>query len=264
MTPESKSSTWAARNPERRKEIKRRSDHKRKEKVAATSKTYAAAHRQELSAKAKVYWNANRDKKADKDKRYRERHRERLKEKSRSYYAANKEERKAKDSARYEAKYAADPEAVRAKNRLSYKAHRDGRLTANRQWNEAHVEDVKRSRKSHYERNKEQFRRKAKEWLKSHPDERRAYVRNRRAKAKGNGGTHTGEDIKALFATQHGKCAACGHSIARAYHVDHVMPISLGGSNGPENLQLLCPPCNLKKHNMHPDQWAALIGKLFV
>ena len=37
------------------------------------------------------------------------------------------------------------------------------------------------------------------------------------------------------------------------YHVDHRMPLSLGGSNYPDNLQLLCPTCNLSKSATHPD-----------
>jgi 5-methylcytosine-specific restriction endonuclease McrA len=45
--------------------------------------------------------------------------------------------------------------------------------------------------------------------------------------------------------------------------VDHVLPLSRGGSNGPENLQLLCPKCNLVKGSRHPDDWARENGLLF-
>ena len=45
---------------------------------------------------------------------------------------------------------------------------------------------------------------------------------------------------------------------------DHVMPLKLGGQHVIENIQLLCPSCNHKKSAMHPDKWAAKLGKLFV
>jgi hypothetical protein len=32
-------------------------------------------------------------------------------------------------------------------------------------------------------------------------------------------------------------------------HIDHIRPVSLGGSNDPSNLQLLCARCNLSKYN---------------
>ncbi len=42
------------------------------------------------------------------------------------------------------------------------------------------------------------------------------------------------------------KCRYCG--ARENLHVDHVFPISKGGSNDLRNLQLLCQKCNLKKH----------------
>jgi 5-methylcytosine-specific restriction endonuclease McrA len=36
------------------------------------------------------------------------------------------------------------------------------------------------------------------------------------------------------------------------------MPLKLGGSNWPENLQLLCRTCNLRKNAKHPDVWRSL------
>jgi 5-methylcytosine-specific restriction endonuclease McrA len=31
-----------------------------------------------------------------------------------------------------------------------------------------------------------------------------------------------------------------------------VVPLVLGGGNGPENIVVCCPNCNLKKHSKHP------------
>lgn len=32
-------------------------------------------------------------------------------------------------------------------------------------------------------------------------------------------------------------------------HIDHIRPVSRGGGNGPENLRLLCPHCNISRGN---------------
>jgi len=53
-----------------------------------------------------------------------------------------------------------------------------------------------------------------------------------------------------------GRCGACRCAM-RDYHVDHVIPISRGGSDNPENLQLLCPPCNLSKGSKTMHEWRA-------
>lgn len=46
------------------------------------------------------------------------------------------------------------------------------------------------------------------------------------------------------------RCAACGIARSRAvFHVDHIVPRSLGGQTIPENLQALCSQCNLEKNN---------------
>ena len=50
------------------------------------------------------------------------------------------------------------------------------------------------------------------------------------------------------------KCCACGASPAKdpnvVLHIDHINPVSRGGSNALENLQTLCEKCNLGKSNV--------------
>ena len=52
----------------------------------------------------------------------------------------------------------------------------------------------------------------------------------------------------ALFTAQKGKCSYCGRTNRIRYlEIDHKFPLSRGGSNETDNLQLLCTPCNMRK-----------------
>lgn len=61
------------------------------------------------------------------------------------------------------------------------------------------------------------------------------------------GGKHTKADVAKIRAAQEDRCVYCGIHLNGKGHVDHIIPLSRKGSNGPENLQLLCSPCNLCK-----------------
>ncbi|MCO7736415.1 HNH endonuclease [Brucella intermedia] len=103
-----------------------------------------------------------------------------------------------------------------------------------------------------------------KQWRFDNPDKVREYNRNSKAKRKGAEGTHTAEDIRDILTRQKYKCVECGASVRKKSnrHVDHIMPIALGGTNWPFNLQVLCPSCNLSKHAKHPLEWAREKGRL--
>jgi 5-methylcytosine-specific restriction endonuclease McrA len=73
-----------------------------------------------------------------------------------------------------------------------------------------------------------------------------ARYRKRRAIKLSAPGSHTADDVAALFKQQEATCL-CGADLNLGYHIDHIMPLARGGSDGPENLQLLCPPCNVSK-----------------
>ena len=82
---------------------------------------------------------------------------------------------------------------------------------------------------------------------------------SRRARVRGADGNFTRSDIDVLLIQQLGICAICKIKLVD-YHIDHILPIALGGSNHPENLQILCPTCNLKKGAKHPNDYIFEIG----
>jgi len=52
-----------------------------------------------------------------------------------------------------------------------------------------------------------------------------------------------------LFMKRKGTCTICYQKIdaGKAWDIDHIIPLALGGTNEPENLQILCKPCHQSK-----------------
>ncbi|MFH1741137.1 MAG: HNH endonuclease signature motif containing protein [bacterium] len=100
-----------------------------------------------------------------------------------------------------------------------------------------------------------------KQWAAANPNKINAYSHQRRAKYVGR---YTDRDIADIRDRQRGKCGTCKANLKRTgFHVDHIIPIKLGGPNWPDNIQLLCPTCNLSKGSKDPFQWANENGRLF-
>lgn len=154
---------------------------------------------------------------------------------------------------------AAKAEVLRAKARAYYLAHREERIEAARQWAEANP--VKRAAivRKYYEANRDAVIAASCKAGKEHPERGAAVVRNRRARLRGSLGRHTAEDIRQQYARQNGRCFYCGAKVGKKYHVDHVIPVSKGGSNGPENLVIACRPCNDSKGAKHPMDFAGIL-----
>lgn len=89
-------------------------------------------------------------------------------------------------------------------------------------------------------------------WHASHREESRISVQNRRARIRKNGGRLSKNLASKLFKLQKGKCACCGLPLGENYHLDHIMPTALGGSNTDDNIQLLRQHCNHQKNAKHP------------
>lgn len=153
------------------------------------------------------------------------------------------------------ARYKADPERYRAYSLKGYHnqspeklAKARAKFAANRQaWEKANPDLVKAGKKRHRLANMDRWR---------------SYVRNRRARLKGVPGWHNHEDIARLREKQNDQCLHCRADLHGKGEVDHITALSRGGTNWPHNLQLLCMPCNRKKHAKDPVVHARAIGLL--
>ena len=61
-----------------------------------------------------------------------------------------------------------------------------------------------------------------------------------------------------LYGEQEGVCVGCEtHFPFRVMDVDHILPRSKGGTDHPDNLQLLCSGCNRSKGGRTMAEWRA-------
>lgn len=156
--------------------------------------------------------------------------------------------------------------------------HYDKTLERNRKYRADNPEWAKEQNRKFYAANKEQHSAQAKvwraknqekikaekiKWREENREAHRTQRRNRRARKRNNGGSHTTADILDILRLQKFKCAACPTSLKnQPYHVDHIIPLSKGGSNDRRNLQILCVPCNLEKSALDAHVFMRRKGKL--
>lgn len=99
-------------------------------------------------------------------------------------------------------------------------------------------------------------------WKRENPGKRQISQARRRARKMNAGGSYTLADVERLMRSQKCKCVVCRTCIKKVYHIDHITPLAGGGDNSANNLQLLCPPCNLKKNRKDPIEFMQMNGFL--
>lgn len=121
--------------------------------------------------------------------------------------------------------------------------------------------EIRKKVSAHYESNKERIRAAVSEWKRNNPKKVLAMIHTRRSR-KAGGGRHTLKDVLCILEAQKGKCAVCRCFVGKKYQIDHIMPISKGGSNFPSNLQVVCGSCNMRKSSKDPIDFMREVGRL--
>lgn len=169
-----------------------------------------------------------------------------------------------------------------------YRRNREKEIKSAMEWRAQNLERAKETARNWYKKNQEWCRERAKRynknavilsakyraadpekyrartraWRKKYPDRARVSDANKKAMRKRAEGKFTRADVEKLMSLQKSKCIYCPRSLKKKFHIDHIHPLSKGGSNWPSNLQLLCEPCNLHKHTTDPIVFAQRLGRL--
>jgi 5-methylcytosine-specific restriction endonuclease McrA len=108
----------------------------------------------------------------------------------------------------------------------------------------AYIREYKRTNEAYQEKKRESYR----EYMRLHPEKSAEYFHNRRAREQQATGSFTSREWKKLCKHYNYTCLHCGKREPEIkLTVDHVIPLSVGGTNSIDNIQPLCQSCNSSK-----------------
>lgn len=130
-----------------------------------------------------------------------------------------------------------DADKLRARDRANYRAKTEKYKNYSRDYRATHRESVAASQRRYKQQNVGIIKKS-----------------NHQYRARKRGAETAPFDEQAQLKRQRGKCYYCGCKLEK-YHIEHVVPLSRGGSDRPENKVLSCPECNYRKKDKLPHEW---------
>lgn len=205
--------------------------------VRARNLDHSRIHKERFNAQS-VKWNAdNKERRKVIYDRWLEPNKERELKRKRTW-----------TTQRYHEQYKLDPE------------HRERAKAVTKEWAEQNHDRMLAHSRASKARNREAVNAKARARYLANQEKERARAAKQNADRQQAVGRFTAEDILTLLEQQGYRCAAphCRIDVLRDFHCDHILPLSRGGTNWPDNIQILCPACNLSKNDRTMEEWLAV------
>lgn len=161
------------------------------------------------------------------------------------------------------------PELNAARTKRWREKNAERKAAMNKAWREANREHVAETYKRWRERNLEQDLEAAKRWYRENKDRKAATNKRWResnretlrlaaaARRAGGVGFESVEDLWVALDAQGNECCYCGASMLDGFEIDHMTPVSRGGTNDRANLALSCVPCNRSKGTKTVEEFLA-------
>ncbi len=147
-----------------------------------------------------------------------------------------------------------------AKDKEYYRKNRETKISKKKVYNQSNVDKIKKYQKHYRDKttekrlkyannwrkeNKDRLKKMNSSWQKRNPAKVVALSQRHRSLKMNAQGSYTAKEWLELVELHDGKCVACG--VKGKLTVDHVVPLSKGGTNFIDNLQPLCSKCNSSK-----------------
>ena len=150
--------------------------------------------------------------------------------------------------------YYRNHDSRRARAKAGYEANRDRILEAERvkyAADKAHRAKKLASAGQYYQQNAPKVCEYQKRYKKANPVKAAVWMNDRRMREKNAPGSCTPAEWAAILDEFNYCCAYClrHESVAGKMSIDHMTPLTRGGSNDPDNLVPACRSCNSSKHD---------------
>lgn len=137
--------------------------------------------------------------------------------------------------------------------------HAEDKREYDRKYREANREKIQQRRRDYYSANKDAEQARAKGWKDEHPEQFRAVhtaAKHRyRTQLRENGGGYTLDQLRECLDFFGYRCAYTGEPLTPDYHIDHVVPVSKGGTNNINNIVPANPTPNIQKRDRDWVEW---------
>jgi 5-methylcytosine-specific restriction endonuclease McrA len=133
--------------------------------------------------------------------------------------------------------------------------NRELRNASSRKWNAANRDKKLLTAVVYRIKNRDEINSRRKKVRVFPSEQERIKAAKRRAHKKASLGRLSKNILALLLDRQNGLCNACQEPLDGIFHLDHKMPLSRGGHNTDDNVQLLHPICNLRKYTMTHEEF---------
>ena len=139
--------------------------------------------------------------------------------------------------------------------------NKDAIASRMKSWREANAESIEEYNLEWREKNRTHIQKYSQDYHSGNPQVKRVSENKRRAQKRRSKGAFSWEDVERLYILQVGMCVYCEADLSDKFEIDHITPLSRGGDNSAENIQLTSPPCNRGKHAKTHDEYLEFLKR---
>lgn len=192
-------------------------------------------HKDEDNTRNLAYYHQNAERLQEQNALWRSTHVEQVRQTQKTYHQEHKDE-------------------IAKKQQEYLQHHVEERSEYNHQYHITHYDIILRNHRLYYLRHKEEDDAKHSLYQKEHPEISQVGHEQYRARLFNSEGSFTVDEFRQKCLEYNNSCAYCKQE-CESLTVDHVIPLSKGGSNYISNIVPACLSCNSKKRDLSVDEF---------